>query len=244
MGYSNYSSGVIVKVFFKPCYSFCIKMVCRFVEKENIRLLKKKTAESNTAPLTSGKHIYNLVCWRTSKSVHSKLKIVIEIPGIEGIQLFLNLTLAGTELIKICIRVAKGFVDFIKFSKKVCNWLYTFLYNFHNSFAGLELRLLFKVTDCVTRSQRSFTSEVCVFSGKNLKKRRFTGTVRSYNADFRTIIIGNTDIFKNHLSSIRTCNAVHCVYNLLIIKGFCHLFLLLLVLITGASIACFEPFFR
>ena len=73
-----------MKVFFQPGYSFCIEVVCRFVEEENIRLLKKKSAESNTAALTSGKYIYNLVCWRTAESIHSKFKVVIKIPGIEG----------------------------------------------------------------------------------------------------------------------------------------------------------------
>ena len=70
-------------------------MVCWFVQEEDVWLLKKKTAESNTAALTSRKNIYNLICRRTAESIHSKLKIVIKVPCIEGIKLLLNLTLAN-----------------------------------------------------------------------------------------------------------------------------------------------------
>ena len=46
VGDGNYCSRIVVKVFFKPGDSFCIKVVCRLVKKKNVRFLKKQAASS------------------------------------------------------------------------------------------------------------------------------------------------------------------------------------------------------
>ena len=66
VSYGNYSSRIVMKMLFKPCNSFRIKMVRRFVQKKNIRLLQKKTAQCNTAAFTPRKHVYNLISRRTA----------------------------------------------------------------------------------------------------------------------------------------------------------------------------------
>ena len=189
MGNGNYSSRVVVQVFFKPGNSFSIKMVCRFVQKKNIRLLKQQTAKSNSAAFTSGKHVNNLIRRRTAQSVHCKLKVIIKIPGIQSVQFFLNLALTSRKLIKISIRVAVSLANLIKFFKKVSNFLYAFFYNFHYSFTRLKIRLLFQVSDCVAGSQSSFSRKILINAGKNLKKRRFSRTVRTDYADFCAVVI-------------------------------------------------------
>ena len=222
MGNGNYSSRVVVQVLFKPCNSFGIQMVCRLIQKQNVRLLQKQAAEGNSASLTTGKHVNNLIRRRTAQSVHSQLKIVIKIPCIKSVQLFLNLALAGSKLIKISIRVAVSLANLIKFFKKVCNFLYALFYNFHNSFSRLKIRLLFKIADCIAGCQSSLTRKILINARKNLKKRRFTRTIRSDYTDFCAVIVGNTHILKNNLSSVAAGNSVHSVDDFLIVKCFCH----------------------
>ena len=152
MSYGNYSSWIVVKVFFKPCNCFCIKVVSRFVKKKNVRFLKKKAAQSNTAAFTSRKYVYNLICRRTAEGVHCKFKIVVQVPCVQRIKFFLNFTLTGTKLVDICIRITKCFINLIKFCKKVSNFFYAFFYCFHYSFTRCKFRFLFKVTDCKARS--------------------------------------------------------------------------------------------
>ena len=130
---------------FKPCDSFCIEMVCRFVQKQNVRFLQKKTAQSNTAAFSSRKDINNLVWRRAAECVHCKFKIIVQIPGICGIEFFLNFCLACTKFVKIGVRIAKSFVNFIKFFKKVCNRFNAFFYYFKNSFSWFKIRFLFKI---------------------------------------------------------------------------------------------------
>ena len=96
VSYGDYSSRIIVKMFFKPRNSFCIKMISRFVKKKNIWLLQKKPAQRNSASFTTGKNIYNLVRRRTSESIHCKFKIIVEIPCVKGIKFFLNFSLPCT----------------------------------------------------------------------------------------------------------------------------------------------------
>ena len=189
VSYGNYSSRIVMKMLFKPCNSFRIKMVRRFVQKKNIRLLQKKTAQCNTAAFTPRKHVYNLISRRTAESIHCKLKVVVQVPCIQSIKFFLNFALTSTKLINISIRIAKSFINLIKFSKKVCNFLYPFLYTFHYSFARFKIWLLFKIADCIPRCQSCFASKISIFTSKNLKKRRFTRTVWTDYTDFSPIKI-------------------------------------------------------
>ena len=170
MGNCNNSARVVVKVFFKPGYSFGIEMVCRFVKEKNIRFLKQEAAQGNTTAFTTRKNIYNLL-WRwAAQSFHGKFKVVIKVPGIAGIEFFLNFCLTGTQFIKIGIRIAKGFVYFIKFFKKVGNWFYSFFYNIHYCFSRFKIRFLLKVSDCIAWGKGSFSGIIFINSCKNLKK--------------------------------------------------------------------------
>ena len=191
MGDGDNSSLVVAQMTFKPCNCFCIKMVCRFVKKKNIRPLQKKAAKSNTAAFTTGKNVNNLVCRWTAEGIHGKFKVSIKVPCICGIKFFLKFGLACTKLIKVCIRITKGFVHLVKFLKKVCYWLYTFLYDFHYSLAWFKVWFLFKIAHCKPGKKLSFTCIICIASCKNFKKRRFTRTVFTDDTDLCAVIVGN-----------------------------------------------------
>ena len=189
MSNGNNSTRVVMQMFFKPGNSFGIQMVCRFVQKQNIRLLQKQAAQSNTSPFTTRKNINHLIRRRTTQSIHCKFKIIIQIPCITGIKFFLNFSLSGTKLVKICIRVAKSFVNFVKFFQEICNWLYTFFYTLHYSFSRFQIRFLFEISDCVSRCKCCFTSKVLVNSSQNLKKARLSRTIWADYTYFCPIIV-------------------------------------------------------
>ena len=170
VGDGNYCSRIVVKVFFKPGDSFCIKVVCRLVKKKNVRFLKKQAAQSNAASFTSGKNVYNLFRRRTSQRVHSKFQIVVKIPCIKRIKFFLNFALARTQFVYVCIRITERFVYPVKFGKQVSNFLYAFLNRFKNSFSRLKLRFLLQIAYCIAGSKRRFSRKVLVNSCKNLEK--------------------------------------------------------------------------
>ena len=121
-------------------------MVGRFILKKNVRFLQKQAAQSNSAALTTGKNVYNLISRRTAEGIHGKLKVCVEVPCVGGIELFLNLCLTGTKFVKICIRVTKSLVYLIEFSEQVCDWLYALFYYFKDCFARFKIRFLLQIS--------------------------------------------------------------------------------------------------
>ena len=207
---------------FEPCNSFCIEVVCRFIKKQNIRFLEKETAEGNTAAFTTGKNVNNLVSRRTAQSVHSEFEVCVEVPCVCSVEFFLDFGLTCAKLVKVSIRITKCFVNLIKFCKKVSDRFNAFFYDFENSFARFKIWFLFKVAHSVARQEMSFAGVVFIDSGKNLKERRFTGTVFTDYADFSPIVIRNGNVFKDNLCSIRATNAIHCVNDFFVVKCLSH----------------------
>src|SRR5262245_18293971 len=89
---------------FEPGHRFRVKMVRRLVEKQNVRLLQQQTTERYSSPLSTRKHLDRGVAWRTSESIHRHFQTTIEIPGPNGIELFLNGALAFKERRHLIIR--------------------------------------------------------------------------------------------------------------------------------------------
>ena len=151
MRYGYNRTFILLKMTFKPCNGFRIKVVRRFVQKQNIRLLQKQAAKSHTAALTAGKYVNNLVRRRTAQCVHCKFKLGIKIPCVKRVELFLYFSLAGAKFVKICVRVAECFVNFVEFLKKRNCFCRTLFDNLHYGFSGCKFRFLRQIADCIAR---------------------------------------------------------------------------------------------
>ncbi len=145
---------ILLKMLLKPVDRFCIKVVGRLVEKQDIGLLEQQTAESHTAFLTTGKHSDFFVIRRTTESIHGAFELIVDVPGIGSIQLVLNLCLTCNELIH-SVRVFKhswvceSVVNLIVFLKKIHYGLNTFLHNLFNCFLRIKFRFLLKISHTV-----------------------------------------------------------------------------------------------
>jgi GTP-binding protein LepA len=55
--YGNYRSFVLLQVLFQPVNAFCIQVVGRLVEQQDVRFLQQQTAQSHTAAFTCKKKL-------------------------------------------------------------------------------------------------------------------------------------------------------------------------------------------
>ena len=177
---------------FEPVDTLGIEVVGRLVEKQNVGILQQQTTESHTAALASTQGCHVLVFGRTAQRVHSPLEVVVEIPRIARVKFFLQLCLTVDEFVHLVgvfehFRVGKRLVDAFVFRQQVEHRLHSLLYDLFNSLCRVEFRVLLQITDTIARRKYHFALILLIYTGNYLQKRRFTRTIKTDYADFRTI---------------------------------------------------------
>ena len=192
VGDGDDSAGILVQVLLKPVDRLGVEMVGRFVEKQNVGLLEKKTAESHAAAFTAGEGGDCLIVGRTLERVHGALELAVDIPGVGSVEMVLQFGLTrdkGLHLVGVFedIGVGKGFVDLVEFGQHVHNGLHSLAHNFNDGFVGIELRILLEIADSVARRENNLALITLVDSGYNLQQSRLPGAVKADNADLGSV---------------------------------------------------------
>ena len=85
MRHGNNRTFILLDVMFEPRHRLRIEVIRRFIQKQNVRLLKQQTAKGNTPLLAAGQNRDTCFRRRTSQCVHGHFKPGVEIPGLSGI---------------------------------------------------------------------------------------------------------------------------------------------------------------
>ena len=172
-------------------------MVGRLVEEEDVRLLKKKPAKSDTSTLATRKGVNLLVVGRTLQGVHGALEFRVEVPCVGGIKLVLKFGLTGEEFVEVGVRFAESHVDGVVFGQHVDDGLDALADNFDNGLVGVELRFLLEITDRVSGRENDLSLIRLVYAGDDFQQGRFAGTVKTYDTNFSAIEEGKINVFKD-----------------------------------------------
>lgn len=105
MSDSDDSAGVLDQVLLQPEYRLGVEVVGGLIEEEQIRSLEEKLAQCHTTPFATGEHTDRGIWRRTPQRVHRLLQLGIDIPGVGGVDLLLELTHLIHERVKIGVRV-------------------------------------------------------------------------------------------------------------------------------------------
>jgi hypothetical protein len=94
-------------------------MIGRFIEQQDIGFLQKQPAQSHPASFATGYYIDRGVSRRTTQGIHCHFQPAFNVPGIEGVKFFLDLTLSSYESVHLFIikGLGKFFIDFVKLGK-------------------------------------------------------------------------------------------------------------------------------
>ena len=208
----------------EPLDTLRVEVVGRLVKKKYIRLTEKQTAECHTTTFTTTQGADLCVWWRTLKSIHSPLKLGINLPSATVLYLFreLSLTFDKSSHLIIGHRLAELHVDFLIFLQDVHDFLNTFLYDLYHGLLRIHLRLLLKISDRITGCPYDFSLISLLDTRDDLHQRRLTCTVQSDYADLRSIEKWKINILEDHPVVVRKdlTHPVHRKNNLLV----CHSF--------------------
>ena len=89
---------------FEPGDGPRVQVICRFVQKQNIRLSQQEPTKSHTTTFAAGDRVDDGILVRAAQRIHGLLKSRIEIPGIGLLDLFRQLRLSRDEVIHLIIR--------------------------------------------------------------------------------------------------------------------------------------------
>ena len=167
-------------------------MVGRLVEQEHIGLLEKKTTESHTTALTTGEIGDWPVAGRTTKRTHCTVELGIHIPCVGGINDILHLSLAlhqFVHLVGIAIVFLKTefLIDFLIFGKGFIDLLHSFLHILLDCLCLVEGRILRQIANGISRTPYHLALCGLLNTGNDFHQCRFSGTIKTYDTDFRTI---------------------------------------------------------
>ena len=150
--YSNHRTFILLQVLFQPVDTFCIQVVGRLVQQQDVRFLQQQTTESYTTAFTSRQIFHRLVFGRTTQCVHRAFQLAVQIPCICSIDYILQLSLTGKQGIHffgilVILRQTELIVYFFVFGKRIDYILYALHYYFFYSLGIVKVRLLSQITD-------------------------------------------------------------------------------------------------
>ena len=154
--YGNYRSFVLLQVLFQPVNAFCIQVVGRLVEQQDVRFLQQQTAQSHTAAFTSRKVLHQLVFGRTAQRIHRTFQFAVKIPRIGSVNNILQFGLTRKECVHlfrifIILRQTELLIDFFVFGQRVYYLLHSLHHDFLHGLRVVKLRFLCQITYRIAR---------------------------------------------------------------------------------------------
>ena len=186
MGDENDVTLVIDQMFFQPCHAFCIKVVCRFVEQKDVGLFKQQPRQRNPAFLAARQADHASIPRWATQCIHRQFELAVERPAVDRIDLFLQGSHFFHQRVEIGIFrwVAHDHRNFIEPVNQIGHRAHAVHHVLTHGFSGVELRLLRQIADCDMFACPRFAGKFGIHARHDLHQRRFTGAVRSDNADF------------------------------------------------------------
>ena len=174
-------------------------MIRGLIEKQDVRLLQQQAAQRNAPLLAPGQNGNVRFRRRTSQGIHGHLEAGIEIPGLGGIELFLNFALPVEKVVHLVVRhrFRELRIDLIEFPQQVDNRLDAFLDDLAHCFRWIELRLLFEQTDGKSRRYGGLALKILIDAGKDLQQRALAGSIETNDADLRAVKVREVDVLED-----------------------------------------------
>ena len=115
MGHGDDGTFILPQVFFQPQHTFCVEVVGRFIQQQYVGLAQQQAAKRHAAFFAAREGSHRGIRRGTAQGIHGYLEAVVQIPGIQVVELFLNFTLTFKQFVEIRVGIAEGFVDLVKF---------------------------------------------------------------------------------------------------------------------------------
>ncbi len=177
VGDHQHRTGIFAKMLFQPSDRFCVEVVRRFVEEQQVGLRQQQLAERHPALLATGKIVDGGISRRAAQCIHRHLDLAVQVPEVLRVDDVLQLRALLGRFVRI---VHHQLVVAVEDRSLVGD-------PFHHV-AGdvevlVELRLLRQVADGGALRDPGLPREFLVEPSHDPQYRRLAGTVGAEDAD-------------------------------------------------------------
>ena len=191
MGDKDHAALVLAQRVLQPRDRFRIKMVGRFVQKQNIRRFQQQFTKCDAALFTTREGCNIGIAIRATERIHRLVDLAVEIPK----PLRLDLVLQGRQFIGCLIGVVgRNLVEAIEQSLLFRNPIHHIAADI---LGGIELRFLRQITHPDAVSGPGLAGKILVDPGHDPHQGRFAGAVDADNADLGAGIKRQPDVLEN-----------------------------------------------
>ena len=202
------------QVLLEPQDGFGVQVVGGLIEQEQIRRLDEELAQRDAATLTTRQDGDRLVRRGAAQGVHRLIELGVNIPGIGGVDLGLQLAHFIHEGIEVGVRVRHLFGDLVEAGELAENVGGAQAHVLDDGLRLIKDGLLHKDADRVAGGQTSLAVGRLIESGHDLQDRGLTGTVGADHADLGAREERHGDIVEDDLVTDGLASLDHLINKL------------------------------
>ena len=105
------------EVLLQPEHALGVEVVRGLVQQQQVGCLDEELAQRHAAALTTGEDRHRLVRRRAAQRVHRLVELRVNVPGISGVDLGLQLAHFFHERVEVSVRIRHLFGDLVEASK-------------------------------------------------------------------------------------------------------------------------------
>ncbi len=219
MGHGDDGARVVLEVFLQPGHGLGVEVVGGLIQEQDVGLLDEEAAERHAAPLAAGEHLDGRLWIGAAQGVHGLLQLRIQVPAVRGVDLVLQLTLAGHQLVVVGVGIGEGIVDRVVFLQPAYLLRRAFLDRLADGLGFVQLGLLLQEACGIALGQNRLTVEVLVHPRHDAQHRGLARTVETQHADLRAVVVPQADVLDDGLVVVDLGHPVHRVDDFGLLAG-------------------------
>ena len=227
---------VLLQVLLQPVDAFGVEVVGGLVEEQDVGLLQEQAAEGHAAALATAEVAHQLVLVGAAQGVHGAFQLLVEVPGVVGLEQLGEFALAGDELVEVGVGLGEGVVHLVVLLEEVHGLLHGLLHHLLDGLGVVELGFLLQVAHAVARREDHLALVVLVHSGDDFHQAGLAAAVEADDADFGSVEEAQVYVFQ-YLAAGRNelAHAHHRENNLFVV---CHKLMYFWTITSERQIYC------
>ncbi len=204
-------AGVLVQELLKPQDRFCVEVVRRLVEQQQVGRLKQQLAQCDAAAFATRAYRDRRVRVGALQRVHRLFELRVEVPAVRRDDLGLQLAHVLHQRVEVGVRVRHLLADLVEPGDLLCDVAERHLDVLADGLVVVERRLLLEDADAVAGRERRFAVAHRIEPRHDLEQCRLAHAVRADDADLRARKEAQRDVVEDHAVSIRLTGVNHLI---------------------------------
>ena len=197
VGHQHDGAVVALQVGLQPVHRLGVQVVGGLVEQQQVGLLQQQAAQGHPALLAAGQVRHGGVPGGAAQGVHRHLEVAVEIPGVEGVDLILQLRLLLQQDVEVGVGIAHLVGDVVEVIQQLLDVRQAQADVADDIQVRIQLGLLGQVAHGVALRQPGLAHEVGIEARHDAQHGGLAGAVAADDADLGPRVEGQVDALQD-----------------------------------------------